>query len=188
MDAFVSSVCGGLVYKNATLKKRLFISGTYGIMQALMPLACYWIIEGLTKVINPDAVASVERIISLVLVWLAFVALLIIGGKMIIDGTKGDNKTIKDYSIKTILVIGVITSIDAFASGIELRSSLSNNVTVWLHVVIICAITFILSLVGLYLGKQIQHFLKGKLGIANIVGGLILIGLAIYSVIAFYVF
>ena len=59
-------------------------------------------------------------------------------------------------------------------------------VTVWLHVSIILVLTFVISLIGLFLGKQIMKLLKGKYEIAGIIGGFILILLAVWVVVSHY--
>ena len=77
-------------------------------------------------------------------------------------------------------------SIDAMASGVSLHAGLSNNITVWLHVSIIIAITFGVCLVGLFLGKGIVKLFKGKTEITSIIGGTILILLAVWIVSSRY--
>ena len=75
---------------------------------------------------------------------------------------------------------------DALAAGVALNAGLSNVYTVWLHVSIILVITFVISLIGLFLGKQIMRLLKGKYEIAGIIGGIILILLAVWVVVSHY--
>ena len=82
--------------------------------------------------------------------------------------------------------MGVATAIDAMAVGVSLHAGLSNNFTIWLHVSIICVITFGLSLIGLFLGKQILKLLKGKTEISVIIGGSILVLLAVWVVLSHY--
>ena len=76
-----------------------------------------------------------------------------------------------------------MTAIDACAAGVTLHAGLSNTATVWLHVSIILIVTFVMSLIGLFLGKQIMKLLKGKYEIAGIIGGIILIVLAVFVVL-----
>ena len=95
-------------------------------------------------------------------------------------------KEVKTFSYKEVLIMGVATAIDAMAVGVSLRSGLSTLSTIWLHVVIIGAITFVISLIGLFLGKQILKLLKGKTEISVIIGGSILILLAIWVIISHY--
>jgi len=46
--------------------------------------------------------------------------------------------------------------------------------------------TFIISLIGLFLGKQIEKLLKGKFEITGIIGGIILIVLGIWIILSHY--
>ena len=82
--------------------------------------------------------------------------------------------------------MGIATSIDAFASGFALSAGISDNLTVWLHVLIILFITLTICLVGIILAKQIHKLLKGRHEIAALIGGIILIGLAVWIVLSFY--
>ena len=82
--------------------------------------------------------------------------------------------------------MGIATAIDAMAVGVSLHSGLSTKYTIALHVLIIGVITFALSLVGLFLGKQIFKLLKGKTEVSVIIGGVILILLAIWVVVSHY--
>ena len=78
------------------------------------------------------------------------------------------------------------TAIDALAAGVTMSAGLSNSQTVWLHVSIILVLTFSISLIGLFLGKQIMKLLKGKYEISGIIGGIILILLAVWVVVSHY--
>ena len=98
-----------------------------------------------------------------------------------------EQKEEKQFSIKNIFLYSVLTAIDALAAGVALHADLSTRTTVWLHVSIILVLTFGLSLVGLFLGKQIMKLLKGKPEISGIIGGIILILLAIWVIVSHYV-
>ena len=94
-----------------------------------------------------------------------------------------EEKTTKKFSYKEVIFYGFVTAIDACAAGVTLHAGLSNIATVWLHAAIILTVTFIMSLIGLFLGKQIMKLLKGKYEIAGIIGGIILIALAVFVVL-----
>ena len=85
MDAFAVSITDGLIYSNLNKKKALAIAGTFAVMQALMPLIGYWIIELVIFLIGEQRGADVANIIALTLTWIAFALLILIGGKMIIE-------------------------------------------------------------------------------------------------------
>ena len=67
-----------------------------------------------------------------------------------------------------------------------MHTGLSTTSTVWLHVSIVLVCTFGLSLVGLFLGKQVMKLLKGRYEISGIIGGCILILLSIWVVLSYY--
>ena len=191
MDAFAISVTYGLVYQDITKKRALFIALVFGVMQGLMPLIGYWLVELVEIIVGATAGASAGNTMALIVTWLAFVLLLFIGGKMLFEGikelrNKEENKEPKVFSIKEVLLFGVATSIDALGSGVALHSGLSNNGTVFLHVSIIICITFAISLVGILLGNKIEKLFKGKTEITSIIGGCILILLAVWIVLSHY--
>ena len=191
MDAFAISVTYGLVYKDITKKRAVFIALVFGIMQGLMPLIGYWLVELVEFIVGNAAGESAGKIMALTVTWIAFALLLFIGGKMLFEGIKDlknkeENKEIKTFSIKEVLLFGVATSIDALGSGVALHSGLSNNTTVFIHVSIIICITFIISLIGVLLGSKIEKLFKGKTEITSIIGGVILILLAVWIVLSHY--
>lgn len=188
MDAFAVSITDGLIYKDINKKKALFIATTFGLMQAIMPLIGYWLVEAIEKAVGNTKSTS---IMSLVVTWIAFALLVFIGAKMLIEGIKElkkplEEKEAKLFSIKEVLFMGVATAIDALAAGVALHSNMSNNYTIWLHISIILSITFILSFIGVILGKQIVKLFKGKYEVTQIIGGCILLTLAVWVVVSHY--
>ncbi len=191
MDAFAISVTYGLVYQDITKKRALFIALVFGILQGLMPLIGYWLVELVEIIVKEGAGAQTGNVMALVVTWAAFGLLLFIGGKMLFEGivslrNKEKETEPKKFSIKEVLIFGVATSIDALGSGVALHSGLSNNGTIFIHVSIIICITFVISLVGVLLGSKIEKLFKGKTEITSIIGGIILILLAIWIVLSHY--
>ena len=191
MDAFAVSVTDGLTYSDINKKKSFFIAGVFGFMQALMPLIGFFLVEGITSIVGEAGGDSAGKIMADVVSWVAFTLLLIIGAKMLIEGIKNikklpEEKESKLFSIKEVLYFGFATAIDALGTGVALHSGLSNNYTIWIHVSIIMIITFTISLIGLFLGNKITKLLKGKFEITQIIGGIILIILAIWIILSHY--
>jgi putative Mn2+ efflux pump MntP len=190
-DAFSVALTDGLTYSDISKKKSFFIAGTFGFMQALMPLIGFWLVE-IIEIIAGQVVGEQAGVIaSKVVVWVAFGLLLLIGGKMLIESIleirkPQEEKKQKLFSFKEVIFMGFATAIDALAAGVAMHADLSTTTTVWLHVSIILVLTFSLSLVGLFLGKQITKLLKGKYEIAGIIGGIILILLAVWVVLSHY--
>ena len=190
-DAFSVALTDGLTYSDIDKKKSFFIAFVFGFMQALMPLIGFWLVELVEYILGGVAGEKAGNIAALVVVWIAFGLLLFIGGKMLIESIielrkPKEEKTTKKFSIKEVLFYGFATAIDALAAGVTMSAGLSNYQTVWLHVSIILVLTFSISLVGLFLGKQIMKLLKGKYEISGIIGGIILILLAIWVVVSHY--
>ncbi len=192
MDAFSVALTDGLTYSDIDKKKSFFIAGVFGFMQALMPLIGFWLVELVEFIAGGIAGEKAGTIAATVVVWLAFGLLLFIGGKMLIESIielrkPKEEKEAKKFSIKEVIFYGFATAVDALAAGVTMHTGLSNGQTVWLHVSMILLLTFGISLIGLFLGKQIMKLLKGKYEISGIIGGVILILLAVWVVLSHYV-
>ena len=190
-DAFSVALTDGLVYVDINKKKTFFIAGVFGFMQALMPLIGYWLVEIVDIIAGDIAGDKAGIIMATIVVWIAFALLLMIGTKMLIESIlemkkPKEEKQPRKFSIKEVIFYGFATAIDALAAGVAMHTGLSNNSTIWLHVSIILVLTFSISLIGLFLGKQIMKLLKGKYEIAGIIGGIILILLAVWVVVSHY--
>lgn len=159
MDAFAVSITIGLKGKQQEKKVLALKSGIYfGGFQALMPLIGWLLGIKFTKYIE-----SVDH-------WIAFILLSIIGGKMLIDSIKGEEDDDVDiHTNRKFLILAIATSIDALAIGVSLAFL---NINIWLSIAIIGIVTFVLSIIAVYLGEAIGGFLKKK---AGIFGGIILI-------------
>lgn len=192
MDAFAVSITDGLMYTDINKKKSFFIATVFGVMQGLMPLIGYWLVELVEVIVGETAGASAGATMAKIVTWVAFGLLLLIGGKMILEGIVElkkpiEEKQAKKFSYKEVLMFGVATSIDALGTGVALHSGLSDNYTIFLHASIIIVITFGICLIGLFLGNRITKLLKGKNEITVIIGGVILILLAVWIIVSHYV-
>lgn len=112
--------------------------------------------------------------------WIAFLLLLFIGGKIIYESIKDGHENSKHMRLKgekDLLFLSLASSIDALVLGIAL-SIINGNIYVTAGV--IAAIVFVVSLIGLEVGERIN-----KLGIKyiEIVGGLVLIGIGLKTLI-----
>lgn len=178
MDAFAVSICDGMVYRNLTKGKAVVMPTVFGLFQAVMPIIGFYIGMAFNQI---DAFDAVDH-------WIAFALLFIIGGKMIYDGikefrAKEEELKIKQFSLPEVLVQGVATSIDALFVGFSLNAMLEgvSNVQAWawISVGIIGVITFIISLIGVIIGVKVGQLFRKKASIAEIIGGLVLIGIAL---------
>ena len=192
MDAFAVSVTYALAYTGINKKRIFLIALTFGVFQALMPLISYWLIELVGFLAGADRSQDIGNAMSLTVTWVAFGLLVLIGGKMILEGIQKlrqpeEERETKEFSYKELFLLGIATSIDALAIGVSLHSgTLSDNYTIWLHTSIIMVITFGLSLVGVLLGSSISRLFKGKTDITSIIGGVILLTLAVWVVLSHY--
>lgn len=173
MDAFAVSITDGMCYNKLSKGKAITIPLTFGIFQAVMPLCGYFLASLFT-----DYIDAFDH-------YIAFFLLLIIGGKMVFDGIKelrsSDSEVkLKKFFYPEVLLQGVATSIDALAVGITLNVMTGvTKYNVFGFVSIIGIITFLISLGGIIIGIKIGQLFKNKASIAEIIGGVVLIGIGI---------
>ena len=163
MDAFAVSITSGLTIKSLKINNTLKIAAFFGLFQAIMPIIGW--LAGL----------SFREIISDVDHWIAFGLLFLIGCKMIYESSKMEvnNNKINPLNVYVLLILSIATSIDALAIGLTLSFL---NVSIILPSIIIGAITFLLSVIGVYFGNKFGHYFVRKI---EMVGGFILIGIGI---------
>ncbi len=159
MDAFAVSVCKGLATKKIDIRHFLIVGLWFGGFQALMPALGYSLGSGF------------EQYISHLDHWIAFILLALIGGNMIREAlSKNEECHDASFSVKTMFIMAVATSIDALAVGITF--ALLPDVNIAAAVSFIGIITFILSGAGLKIGNVFGTRYKAK---AEFAGGLILV-------------
>ena len=136
MDAFSVALVDGLTMKDITKKRSFYIAFAFGFMQALMPLIGFWLVE-IVEIIAGDIAGEQAGIIAgKIVVWLAFVLLLIVGGKMLIESIidlkkPQEEKKEKFFSYKEVFIYSILTAIDALAAGVTMHTGLSTTSTVW---------------------------------------------------------
>lgn len=113
--------------------------------------------------------------------WVAFFLLIIVGGKMIVDvlRDKPDEEQLDLSKTSVLCLLGIATSIDAFVVGIGLGFD-RTLISVVFTTLIIFALTFIVSLIGWFLGSR---NIPVPERMASILAGLVLIGLGTYTLI-----
>lgn len=166
MDAFAVSVCKGLCVKKATIKESAICGAWFGGFQALMPLLGFFL-----GTLFAAAIQKVDH-------WVAFGLLSVIGISMLKEAFEKEevvcdvNST--DFSFKTMFVMAVATSIDALAVGVTL--AMTDNVNIYLAVLLIGAFTFLMSALGVKIGNVFGSRFEKK---AQFAGGAILILLGV---------
>lgn len=167
MDAFAVSISNGTVIKNK--KKAVFAALMFGVFQAGMPLIGYFLGSAFAEFITGYAPI------------IALAVLGIIGGKMIIESIseirakkKGEEKTLlKEPGLPAIMIQAVATSIDALVVGVSFAAM---NVEILPAVLFIGAVTFVISLVGVFGGVKFGQLLGAR---ASLAGGAVLVCLGV---------
>jgi putative Mn2+ efflux pump MntP len=163
MDAFAVSIVSGATYKQLRIRHALRMALFFGGFQALMPL-----VGSLAGLTIRQYAAGYDQ-------WVAFGLLSGVGGKMIYESFKISEaeKNLNPASVSVLLVLSIATSIDALAVGMSLAFL---RVSLATAVIIIGSMTFVLSYLGVYLGKRLGHFFENKI---EALGGLVLIALGV---------
>lgn len=160
MDAFAVSVSAGFTVKWVRFFQAIFLAATFGIFQAVMPLigwAGWYSIRGLIEPVDH---------------WIAFILLSGLGARMINEALQDDEEEKRDYfSFKSLLTLGIATSIDALAIGVSFALL---PINILMAISMIGIITTVLCLAGVYIGARFWHIFEKK---AEIAGGLILIAI-----------
>lgn len=150
-------------------RKGLLMATVFALCQGLFPL-----LGALLGEVCRTFVAAIDH-------WIAFGLLCLVGGKMIWDAfheTEADD-TLDVTRFRTMCLLGVATSIDAFVVGVGfgLDSTLAETLVT---VLVILVVTWVASLVGVILGK---HSIPIPEKAATVVAGLVLIGLGTYTLL-----
>ncbi len=163
MDALAVSITSGITIKKLRFTHALVIALSFGAFQAFMPLMGWWAGLGLR-----DLISGVDH-------WVAFGLLGFIGSKMIYKLTvmNQEEKVFDPLNIYVLLALSVVTSIDALAVGVSFAFL---GVFIAMPIIVIGAVTFLLSFLGVFVGDRMGHFFENKI---EIVGGLVLIAIGI---------
>lgn len=162
MDAFAVSIASGVVIKRRQLQNAFKFGIFFGSFQMIMPVLGWAAGVGLK-----DFIAGIDH-------WVAFGLLVFIGGKIIYESFRLERtEEARVFGFREMLLLAVATSIDALAIGLSFAFL---DISIVAPVLIIGAVTFTLSFLGVFLGSTVGHFFERKLEVA---GGLVLIGIGI---------
>lgn len=163
MDAFAVSICKGLSMRKVNKKQCLVIGLFFGGFQALMPFIG-WVLG-----------SQFEQYITSIDHWIAFILLGFIGGKMVVEAIREKDEAVEvgkmdpPLDLKEMFILAIATSIDALAVGITFAFL---QVPIVEAVSIIGITTFVISVIGVYVGNFFGNRYKKK---AELAGGIILI-------------
>lgn len=167
MDAFAVSVCKGLSVRQIQPKHALSVGLWFGGFQGLMPVIGF----ALTALFS----GYIESVSS----YIAFALLAFIGVNMIREALSREEEEIDDsFGFRTMLTLAIATSIDALAVGVTLNLEHAN---ILIAAPLIAVTTGVLSPIGLKVGNLFGARYKSR---AELVGGLVLVGLAVKFLLA----
>ncbi len=163
MDALAIAIASGYAIKRLHLHYAMRIAFSFGAFQFLMPILG-WLCG-----------CKIQALIAAFDHWVAFGVLSFIGGKMIYESFTLSKIERPDtpMSMHTLLVLSLATSVDALSVGFSLSLL---EVSIITPALVIGAVTFALSLAGVFIGDRLGHCCEGKIEVA---GGLILIGIGV---------
>ena len=163
MDAFAASIG-----KGATLHKPKF-------SEAVRTGLIFGAIETLTPLVGWGLGMLASQFILEWNHWIAFILLVFLGGRMIVEGFRGDSDEACEaphrHGFWLLVTTAFATSLDAMAVGVGLAFLQVSIVTTALAIG--CA-TFIMSTLGMMVGRFIGPLLGKR---AEILGGIVLIGI-----------
>lgn len=166
MDAFSVSMANGLHDPKMNRGTMVKIAGTFAVFQAVMPMIGWVCVHTIVEMFS-----SFETFIP----WIALALLGYIGGKMLLDGIHGEEaEEAVELSAGALFMQGVATSIDALSVGFTISEY--GWLMALVCALIIAAVTIVICMAGLAIGKKFGTKLSGK---ASILGGVILIGIGL---------
>ena len=152
-------------HSKISFRRGALMAAVFGLCQGAFPLA--------GALIGDIARAFIEAVDH----WVAFGLLLMVGGKMILDAIRNreepESRKRPIVNVGTMFLLGVATSIDAFAVGIGMGLEHTMSDVLW-TVAMIGGVTFAVSLLGVHLGR---HNIPVPERTATILAGVVLIGL-----------
>ncbi len=168
MDCFAVSIASGIIMKRVKWQPMLLMATLFGLFQAVNPVVG-WVGTDYCH----NLIANFDH-------WIAFLILAFLGGRMVMESfKKEEKKNFNPESIKVIFTMAIATSIDAFAVGISFSCM---GIKSWgellFPLVAIGTVSFLLSIVGLFFGIKFGKRYAQRLR-AELWGGLILIAIGV---------
>ena len=162
MDAFCVSMVNSLQEPGMNRKKTAAVAGTYAGFQFLMPVIGWVFVHMLM-----DLFSWFTGLIP----YIAFILLLVIGIGMIKDSREeAEDSSAKKLTAGVLLTQGIATSMDALSVGFTMADY--TPMEAFLCPCIIGAVTFLICIIGLKIGKGAAKLLRKN---ALTAGGIILI-------------
>lgn len=165
MDAFAVSISKGAALRNPKFSDALRTGLIFGAVEATTPLIG-WALGMLAS----QFVLEWNH-------WIAFVLLVFLGGRMLIEGWRANNddedEAPRRHGFWLLVTTAIATSLDAMAVGVGLAFL---QVNIILTALTIGCATLIMTTLGIMVGRFIGPLLGKR---AEILGGLVLIGIGV---------
>ena len=163
MDAFSVAIGIGAVIRTASYGPAFRLSFHFGLFQTLMPIAGWFV--GMT----------VAPVIEGYDHWVAFGLLAYVGGKMIVESFREEEKIHREDPTKglSLVMLSVATSIDALAVGLSFAFL---KIPILYPSIIIGVVAFIMTMIGMVFGEKLGGLMGKRV---ETIGGVILIGIGI---------
>ena len=160
MDAVAVSISAGIARGRATWTESLRMGAVFGLFQAAMPALGY-----AGGALFKEAIEAYDH-------WVAFALLVLVGGHMILESFGADERPPKaPFSLRSLLLLGFATSVDALAVGLTLSLL---DVPLVAAVAVIGGITFALCVPAVHMGARLGTKLAHR---AEFVGGVVLVAI-----------
>lgn len=178
MDCFAVSVASGIILKRIQWSPMLLMAFMFGLFQGGM---CFigWL-----------CASSFSHLIEDVDHWIAFAILGFLGGRMIFESFKHEEKrnTLDPTKLKVICILAIATSIDALAIGVSFAFlEVKSWHDIFHSVSIIGLVSSLLSLGGLLFGIKCNGSYARRLH-AELWGGIILVLIGVKIVVEHLMF
>lgn len=159
-DCFAVTTCSSLSLRRVTWREVLPIALIFSIVHiALMLLG--WLIGDIF-------VGYLHKVADVI----GFLLLLYVGGSMLVEAIKGEERRQDLNGVKNILLGAFATSLDAFAVGVSLSLSGAQSGDLAVNLATLFIVTFLVVTLGVFGGSKIGERFGRP---AEILGGLVLV-------------
>ncbi len=171
-DCFAVSLCSSFLLPREELKKKVWtVAAVFAVIQTGFLLGGWALGTFATELIS-EYVGHFEKVAHVI----AFLLLLYVGGAMFLDGVRSKSEHLNLDGLKSIVIGGIATSIDAAVVGL----SMAMDEAKWAAIAPIALSVLVFTALSVIIGMFSGSFVGRKLGYsARIVGGLVLIGLGV---------
>ena len=171
-DCFAVSLCSSFLLPREEMRKKVWtVAAVFAVIQTGLFLGGWALGTFATELIS-EYVGHFEKVAHVI----GFLLLLYVGGEMFIDGVRGKSDHLNLDGLKSMIIGGVATSIDAAVVGL----SMAMDEAKWTDIAPVALSILVFTALSVIVGMFSGGFVGRKLGYsARIVGGLVLIGLGV---------